>query len=204
MLVFAVCGILPQTLGDLEAVEPRHHHVEQDEVGSQECRPFERDLTVAGDRHLVAGGAQVHLDEAGDVGIVVDDEDRLGHQAASPFAIARSTRAFSAGSAAWKMPLALISTVAPASTARRALSTLTPPSISTSMASPRRSISARTASMPRVDGRVEGLPAPARLDAHQHHVVDLVQVREDVVDRSLQVDRDTGAEARRCAPCRSR
>ena len=88
MLVFAVCGLFRQALRHLEAVETGHHHVEQHEIGSQGSCSGERFLAVTGHRDLVSGRAEVDLDEASDVGVVVDDEDRLSHLAASPFAIA--------------------------------------------------------------------------------------------------------------------
>ena len=82
--------ILPEALCHLEAVEPRHHHVEEHEVGTDLRRSLERLLAVASDGDLVARRAEVHLHEPRDVRIVVDDEDRLRHQSAPPATSGRS------------------------------------------------------------------------------------------------------------------
>ena len=56
------------------AVDPRHQHVEQDHVGLEVEGLGERLLAVAGGHHLEALEAEIDLDEADDVGVVV------GHQ----------------------------------------------------------------------------------------------------------------------------
>ncbi len=46
----------------------------------------------------------------------------------------------------------------------------------------------------RVDTLVERLPAPPGLDAHEHDIVDPIEVREDRVDRGLHVQGHADAE----------
>ena len=100
MMLGDAAAVDVEALGDLEPVDPRHHHVEQDEVRPQLGRLLQGLLAVGGHGHVVAGAAEVDLDEARDVRVVVDHEDRLGHQAL-PSAIALSSRATAAGSGAW-------------------------------------------------------------------------------------------------------
>ena len=45
--------------------------------------------------------------------------------------------------------------------------------------------------------RLQRLVGPPRSDAHEHHVVDRAQVREDRLDRRLEVECQTDAQARR-------
>ena len=66
-------------MGDLEPVDPGHHHVEEHEVGTKLRGALERLLSVAGDRDVIARGAEIDLHETGDVGVVVNDQDRFGH-----------------------------------------------------------------------------------------------------------------------------
>ena len=67
-------GVLAQALRHLEPVDPRHHHVEQDQIGPDLSGALQRFLAVTGDRDVIARRAQVHLDESRDVWIVVDDQ----------------------------------------------------------------------------------------------------------------------------------
>src|SRR6185503_9412811 len=131
---------------DLEAVDPRHHHVQQDQVGTQAPGLLERFLPVRCDRDLVARAPEVDLDEPGDVRIVVDDEDRLRHQAVAS-ARDLSSRAERTVSPAPKIAVAATRTSAPARTHRDAVSRLTPPSTCTWTSRSRRSISERSVSI---------------------------------------------------------
>ncbi len=63
----------------LEPVDPRHHHVEEDQVGTKLARLLERLFPIGRDGDVVARGSEVHLDEPRDIRIVVDDEDGFGH-----------------------------------------------------------------------------------------------------------------------------
>ena len=204
MLVFAVCGFFrrrcatskPSMRGIITSSSTRS--------GRSAPASLERLLAVAGHRDVVAGGAEVHLDEPRDIRIVVHDEDRLGHLARLPRAMAARPRGRRGRvGLRGRSPEAAISTVAPASTARCAFSILTPPSTSISTSRPRRSISPRTASSRGYTSGLSGWSGPAGPDAHQHQVVELVQVREDRLDRRLQVERQPDAQAPRRAPSRS-
>ena len=74
-------GVAPEPLRNLEAVELRHHDVEEDEIRAELNGPLQRLLAVRCNRDLVAGRAQVHLDEPCDVRVVVHHQDHLGHVA---------------------------------------------------------------------------------------------------------------------------
>ena len=195
MLVFAVCGFFrsrcatsnPSMRGIITSSRTRS--------GRSVVAPREGLLAVGGHRDVVAGRAEVDLDEPRDVRIVVDNEDRLGHRATLLPRWPRGSRAASAGSGWAKIPDAAISTVAPASIARCALSILTPPSISSATSSPAdrsRLASPRAARTP--PGAAAG--RTTRADAHQHHVVDGAQVRETRLDRRLEVQRQAHAKPR--------
>src|SRR6266542_1212593 len=143
---------------DLETVDARHHHIEQNEIGAQAGGLLERLFPVRGDRDLVARAAEVHLDESGDVRIVVDDQDRLRHQTVAS-ADALSSRAERTGSPAPKIAVAATKTSAPACTHRATVSRFTPPSTCTSTSRPRRSISERSASILATAPGWNGCPA---------------------------------------------
>ena len=66
--------VTAQLAGDLPAVEVRHHHVEQDEVGQQLSRQLERLLAVARLDRVHPLEAQVDAAEQPDRGLVVDDQ----------------------------------------------------------------------------------------------------------------------------------
>ena len=61
--------------GRLDAVEPRHHHVDHDRVGRDAADAGERLGAVAGERHLVAVELQRATQRVTDRPVVVDDED---------------------------------------------------------------------------------------------------------------------------------
>jgi hypothetical protein len=63
-----------QLPAQLDAVDARHHHVEQDQVGHLPGDLLLGVGAVAGDPDLVALEPQVDLDESGDVRVVVDHE----------------------------------------------------------------------------------------------------------------------------------
>jgi hypothetical protein len=65
----------PQLAADVPAAHARHHDVEQDQVGRLAGRPPQPVLAVQAHRGLVALEAQVVLEPADDVRLVVDDED---------------------------------------------------------------------------------------------------------------------------------
>ena len=69
--------LAPDGAGHVEPVEPRQPEVEHDEVGPAGAQRVERGLAVAGAEHGVAGGAEIVAAERDDLGLVVDDEDRL-------------------------------------------------------------------------------------------------------------------------------
>jgi len=96
-------GAQPAT--QLNAVDARHHHVEQYEVRHALADDLQGFLAVVSDEHIEALEPQVDLDEAGDVDVIVDDEHgahACAHQAESATADAdcRSRRTTSAGSSA--------------------------------------------------------------------------------------------------------
>ena len=73
-------GHLLQRGQQLEAVHPRHHHVQQDEVGARFGRDHQRILAIAGAADLVAVALQQAADDPDVRGLIVDDQDptRLG------------------------------------------------------------------------------------------------------------------------------
>jgi hypothetical protein len=72
------CRVRAQPLADLDAIEPRHHDVEQDQVGKLIARGDQRLLAVGCGDDLVALAGEPGLDDL-DVGrVVVDDEDAWG------------------------------------------------------------------------------------------------------------------------------
>src|SRR5581483_2871772 len=158
--------VAPQPLGDLEPVDPRHHHVEEHQVWAHLGCTLERLFSVPRDRDVVPRRAKVHLDEASDVGLVIDHQNGLGHQR-PPFTMAASSRAAPAGSSAPKMAAPATTTDAPASTQRRASANVIPPSAPISTRAPRRSTAARAAA---TLGRAPGSNAPGR-SACEHRTV---------------------------------
>ena len=66
--------IAQELVGNLPAVELRHHHVEEHEVGLRPTRELERLLAVARLDRVHALEPQVHTTEQADRGLVVDDE----------------------------------------------------------------------------------------------------------------------------------
>ena len=72
--------VAPQGADDVQAVQPRQPEVQDDGVGTS--RPGEREAagTVAGDEHRKAPVFEVVADEAGDLRLVLHDEDRA-HEA---------------------------------------------------------------------------------------------------------------------------
>ena len=68
----------------LQPVHPRHHDVEDDQIGAWGVALPETLLAVGGRPHLIALDPQVHLDDVEQPGIVVHDEDAaLAHSAGS-------------------------------------------------------------------------------------------------------------------------
>ncbi len=69
----------------LDPVEPRHHDVEQDEVGEVHRRRDQRGLAIARRHHLVSLALQPHGQDLDVLGGIVDDEDagRLSHSITS-------------------------------------------------------------------------------------------------------------------------
>ncbi len=65
---------------DLDAVDAGQHQVEDDEVGRAVLGRAQGSRTVRGAVDVEAGVAQVAVDDLGDEGIVIDDED-AGHAA---------------------------------------------------------------------------------------------------------------------------
>jgi len=63
-------------LGRLTVVEPRHHHIEQDEVRQELADLFERLDAVPRRRHLVALRLEPHLQDVDIVRDIVDDQDQ--------------------------------------------------------------------------------------------------------------------------------
>jgi hypothetical protein len=65
-----------QAPASLEAVDPRHHHVQQDQVGFHEARPLQGRFRVLRDERLMTCGFQM-IHQYGQVGgHVIHDEDR--------------------------------------------------------------------------------------------------------------------------------
>jgi hypothetical protein len=76
-------GVRAQPAAGLDAVEPRHLVVEEDDLRAFLDRGFEGLLTVARLAQPEPGDVlERHRDQLPDRGVVVDDEDRVGH--ASP------------------------------------------------------------------------------------------------------------------------
>ena len=65
----------PHPPADLEAVEPRHQHVEHDRVDGLAGDRVERLLAVAGERDVVGVEPQGTLERPPHGGLVVDHED---------------------------------------------------------------------------------------------------------------------------------
>ena len=72
-------GLLAQLLVHREPVHVGHHDVEEHEVGEVESRRAHGLAAVGGGLHVVPGHLERLGDEPADVGLVVDDEDSLGH-----------------------------------------------------------------------------------------------------------------------------
>jgi hypothetical protein len=83
-----------QPSADLDAVEPRHHDVEQDEIGRRLARGGQRLLAVGRGDDVVAGAGEPRLQDLHVRRVVVDDEDaRRRSQAGPPAADGESTDA---------------------------------------------------------------------------------------------------------------
>ena len=76
--------VVEQLLGDLPAVEPRHHHVEQDHVGQLARAPLDAARPVGGLDHLHPLRLEVHAAEQPDRRLVVDDEHARRARPAHP------------------------------------------------------------------------------------------------------------------------
>ena len=72
-----VFGVRLEPAADLEAVHPRQHEVEHDEVRRLGARRRQGVLAAGHHGHVVALLVQVVLDELEDVPLVVDDEHVL-------------------------------------------------------------------------------------------------------------------------------
>ena len=72
-----------QGLGRLDAVEPRHHDVDDQGVGGQPVDPGERLHAVVGDRHLVPVELERAAQRVADGAVVVDDKNAHTAQAAT-------------------------------------------------------------------------------------------------------------------------
>ena len=67
-----------------QPVHPRHHDVEDDQIGALGVHLPKTLLAVGGGPHLIALDPQVHLDDVEQPGIVVHDEDAaLDHSGGS-------------------------------------------------------------------------------------------------------------------------
>ena len=66
----------PKGLAHLEAVQPRQHQIQDDEIGRGLPGCGERPPAVVHDFGAVTGLVQIVRDERGDVGVVFDDENR--------------------------------------------------------------------------------------------------------------------------------
>ncbi len=73
-------------LADREAVEPREHDVEEDEILPAAADHLERRASLADDRDAVALGFEILGDALGEMLFVLDHQNgaRLGHEASSP------------------------------------------------------------------------------------------------------------------------
>ena len=72
--------IVLQPAAALEAVHPRHHHVEQDEVRLPVKRHAQRVEAVLGAGDLIVFGRQLGLQQSGIGRHIVDDQDPGGHR----------------------------------------------------------------------------------------------------------------------------
>jgi hypothetical protein len=73
--------LAPDRPADLEAVQPREHDVEQDEVGRLGPEPIEARDTVGGARDFEAGGPKAEGRDLPDRRIVLDEQDPAVHRA---------------------------------------------------------------------------------------------------------------------------
>src|SRR5579884_2322935 len=86
-------GVALDAAAGLQAVDARHHHVEDDEVGTLRLQALQPLLAVGGGVDVVALDAQVHRDDVEEAGVIVDDEDAAAHKAPGPGWAGRSRRA---------------------------------------------------------------------------------------------------------------
>src|SRR4029453_13985187 len=79
-------ALLGQTAQHLDALEPRHLHVEDEHVGRVVAQPLERGLAVTHALHRVPLPRQLAHEELAEVLLVVGDQDtdRGGHRIGSP------------------------------------------------------------------------------------------------------------------------
>src|SRR6185369_9585345 len=73
------CGerVRPYPPGQLHAVDVGHHQVHDHQRGLPFLDDVQRAAPVVGEYDVIALELQVHLDEAGDVMVVVDDEQQV-------------------------------------------------------------------------------------------------------------------------------
>ena len=64
---------------ELEAIHPRHHHVEQDEIGFLPASTFKRRDAIAGRAHLIPLPFQQGGHDTQVRGLVIDQQDASGN-----------------------------------------------------------------------------------------------------------------------------
>jgi hypothetical protein len=74
----------PQPPANLQPVEPRHHHVEDHQIGGTVPRLDQSALAVESDVDCVAFVGQPPADEIHDLAFVVNDQNPLGHLSLRP------------------------------------------------------------------------------------------------------------------------
>src|SRR5438132_243264 len=88
--------VVEQLFGDAPAVEPRHHHVEEDDVRRLAARLLDAGRAVCGLDDVHSLRLEVHSTEQADRSFVVDDEN-LRHPASTPAQPEAQTRSSSLG-----------------------------------------------------------------------------------------------------------
>src|SRR5690606_10007366 len=103
-------GVTSNPVESGEAVHPRHHDVEEDQVGGPGDRLLQRLLAVEGGLHLVTLQFEIDPDNLKDVRIIIGYKDSFGHLSSME---ALNWSAAAAGSGAPKIAVPATNTLAP-------------------------------------------------------------------------------------------
>ncbi len=89
--------VLAQLLAHLVAADARHHHVEQDEIGTEFADGLQRVVAGVHDTNVVALLPHQELEGYDDVGLIIGDEDLLRHAVPPAVALYRSRARYATG-----------------------------------------------------------------------------------------------------------